>query len=428
MLNNYICALDIGSSKIAACVAQVKRGRINSIFFESTPSKGVKGGAIVDSNDLIECVTKLMRNLKAKSGVNIKFLYTNISGQDIVSKHSRAIVPLAERGSKVITISDIERVNEQARILASNLEEEIIHFLPYTYTIDSKNKVINPLGLCSHSLEVDLYLICGKLSSIHNLGRIINQSGYEIKKLFFSGLATSQAVFGDEFCKDLNLNPSDFSEGVNLFCDIGSDTTELLIFRDGLLKDVEILSIGGNDLTLQLEDSLKIPFELAEDIKRSYGVIGDCQKISEDKEILIKKSDLYKPIKQRQVCEIVTSRAKSICSAIKDAIEKKVPFYELDNFIIAGRSTRLEGFIETLEHTLDVHVKLGRINSPQILSLIKENNKLSGPKYLTYLTALGMVAAVRENRSVGFLPLNHPAKNLFLKAANRFKEVYQEYF
>lgn len=259
MLNNYICALDIGSSKIASCVAGIKKKRIDNVFFEWAPSKGVKGAVIVDSIGLVGSISRLMKNLRAKSGINIKFLHTNISGQDIATKHSRAIVPLAERGNKVITASDIQRANEQARILGSSLEEEIIHLVPSGYTIDSKGGIANPLGLYSHRLEVDLYLVLAKLSSVQSLTRVINQSGYEIKSLSFSGLATSKTVLN----KELN-------EGLNLFCDIGSDTTELLIFRNGRLEGIEILPIGGDNLTARLSDELKIPFDLAEDIKRSH--------------------------------------------------------------------------------------------------------------------------------------------------------------
>ena len=417
MLNNYICALDIGSSKIAACVAQFKRKRVNNLFFESMPSKGVKEGVIVDSIELVNCVSKLMKNLKAKSGINIKFLYTNISGQDIITKHSRAIVPLAERGNKVITISDMERVNEEARILGSSLEEEIIHLIPSSYTIDSKTSVVNPLGLYSHRLEVDLYLICGKLSSIQSLSRVINQSGYEIKKLFFSGLATIRAV----------INP-EFKEGINLFCDIGSDITEILVFKDGILSDIEILLLGGDNLTMQIRDALEIPLDLAEDIKRSYGAIRDPAGITEDKEILVKKSNLYKPIKQKLVSEIITSGAKSICAKIKDAVEKKVSCYEVNNFIVVGRTVLLEGFIETLENTLNISVRLGRITNPQMLSLVKEDSVLSGQKYLMYLTALGMVCEAQEDKPTLIFPASQPPKNFILRAINRFKEIYQEYF
>lgn len=411
--------MDIGSSKIAACVAEIKRNRISNIYFDSLPSKGVKKGAIVDSIDLVSSISKLLKNLKTKSGIKIKLLYTNISGEDIVTKHSRAILPLAERGNKVIIASDIERVNEQARVLGSSLEEEIIHRIPLSYAIDSKSNLANPLGLYSHKLEVDLYLICAKLSSIQSLTRVINQAGFEIKELFFSGLATSIAVLD-----------KDFKQGLNLFCDMGSDTTEILFFKDGVLTDIEILPLGGNNLTDKLQEEFKIPFELAEDIKRSFGVIGDSTQIAEDKEILVKKTNLYKPIKQRMVSEIITESAGSICSKIREIVEKKVSPYEVNNFVVVGRTILQEGFIEKLESSLSIPVKLGRITNQDIPSSVREQSGLSGQKYLMYLTSLGMLCEALQDKSIvmGSSPVQKPTKNILLKAINRFKEVYSEYF
>ena len=417
MLNNYICTLDIGSSKIAACVASFKKKKLANIYFECLPVKGMREGVIVDSIGLIGSTTKVMQNLKNKSGINIKFVSVNISGQDIVTKHSRAIIPLAERGNKVISVSDMQKANEQARILGSSLEEEIIHMIPSSYAIDSKDNILNPLGLYSHRLEVDLYLVCGKLSSVQSLARVINQSGYEIKDLFFSGLATSKAVFAQGL-----------REGINIFCDIGSDTTEILIFKNGLLEDIQVLPFGGDDLTRALSDTLKVPFDLAEGIKRSYGIIAGSGDIGEDKEILVKKSESYKPIKQKLVAQICSLSAKSICEKIKEAVEKKVTLYEIKNFVIAGRTVLVEGFIESLENTIGLPVKLGRINNLEIISLIKEDSELSGQKYLTYLTCLGMLCEALESKPIGILPLHQPARNIILRSVNRIKEVYQEYF
>jgi cell division protein FtsA len=417
MLNNYICTLDIGSSKIAACVAQIKRGRIENIFFESQASRGVKEGIIVNSIDLVGSITSVMKALKAKSGINIKYIYTNITGKDIITKHSRAIIPLAERGNKVITTKDIQKANEQARILGSSLEGEIIHAIPSSYTIDSKANIMNPLGLYSHRLEVDLYLISAKISSLQGLNRAINQSGYEIKDLYFCGFATSQAVFNKEL-----------GQGLNIFCDIGSDITELLIFSDGNLRDIEILKTGGEELTKQLQEAFKIPPELAEEIKISHGIVGDPSQIKEDKEILVKKTNLYKPIKQKLVSEIISASAGILCSNIKEAIEKRVSCYEANNFIVTGRSVLLEGFIELLEKSLPIPVKLGRITNPAILSAIKDNPALTGQKYLMYLTCLGILAYALEKKPAEILPVHQPAKNFIFRTINRFREVYQEYF
>ncbi|MFA5093070.1 MAG: cell division protein FtsA [Candidatus Omnitrophota bacterium] len=415
--NNYICAIDIGSNKISAALAKIKKNRIESVYFDSLPSSGVKEGVIVDATELITCLTKIIKHLKAKSGLKIKFIHTNFSGKDISTKHSHAIIPLAERGNKVITTTDIASANEQARILGSSLEEEIIHVIPSSYAIDSKSQVINPLGLYSHRLEVDLYLICARLASLQSLSRVISQAGYEIRNLSFSGLATSKAVFG-RFEK----------KGLTVFCDVGSDVTELLIFKDGLLQDIQILSLGGNSMTAQLCEGLKINTELAEDIKRSYGIIGDASSIPENKEILVKKDEFYKPIKQRDVALMTTNSGRLICSQIKEVVERKVALHEIDNFVMVGKTLLTDGFIEMMESVMGIPVKIGKVNHAEIMTLVKENSELSGQKYLTYLTCLGMICEDLENKTVGSLALVKPAKNLIFKAVNRFKEVYQEYF
>ena len=418
MLNNsYICAVDIGSNKISVALALVRKNKISNIFFDCLPSRGVKEGVIVDATELVICLTKLLKSLKNKSGIKIKFIHTNFSGKDISTKHSHAIIPLAERGNKVITSTDIAAANEQARILGSSLDEEIIHVIPSSYSIDSKSNVINPIGLYSHRLEVDLYLVCARLASLQSLSRVISQAGYEIRSLSFSALATSKAVFGTQE-----------KRGLSVFCDCGSDVTELLIFKDGLLRNIQILPCGGNSITQQLSDGLKINFELAEDIKRSYGIIGEVNNIQEDKEILVKKDQYYKPIKQRDVASMATNSSRLICTQIKEAVEPKVALHEIDHFVMVGKTLLTDGFIEMMEKVIGVPVSIGRINNPQIASLVKENSDLCGQKYLNYLTCLGMICEDLENKTVGNSALVKPAKNLLIKTINRFKEVYQEYF
>lgn len=415
--NNYLCALDIGSSKLAACVAAVSRRQIIRVSYAVSPSRGIREGVIVDSIDLAAAIGKLLKELKAKSGIGIKTVHAGISGKDIVTKHSRAIIPLAERGNKVITVSDVRRAHEQARILGSSLEDEIIHMIPAGYTIDSKSSIANPVGLYSHRLEVDLYLICAKTAGLQTLGRIINQSGYELRDVCLSGLAASEAVFSP-----------DHRRGTTIVCDIGGDLTEILIFSDGRLCEVEVVACGGNDLTAELSAQLKIPPDLADEIKRSYGVIGAADQISPEKEILIKKSADYKPIKAKQVSEVVTAKARAVCAAIREKVVQKIPAHQIAHFVIVGRSVLLEGFIETLESILGLPVKIGRLANPRILSVVKEDTALSGQNYVGYLTAMGIICdALEEKSNIPLSPSESP-RNPVIKIVSRFREVYQEYF
>ncbi|MFH0858423.1 MAG: cell division protein FtsA [Candidatus Omnitrophota bacterium] len=415
--NNYICALDIGSSKISAVAAEIRKKRVVSLHFESLPSKGIRNGLIVDSVSLLDAIGKCLKDLQAGSGFKIKFIYTNVSGQDIISKHSRAIIPLAERGNKVITPSDVRRVNEQAFILGSNIDEENIHKMPYAYSVDDKIDIANPIGLYGHRLEVDLYLICVKLSSIQTLVHTVNQSGYEIRDLFLTGLVSAKAVMEVKF-----------KAGVHVFCDMGSDITEILLFRDGILKNIEVLPLGGNDLTQELSNQLNIPFDLAEEIKVSYGIIGDIDGPGQDKEILLRKEGNYKPIKQKIVSEIITSKSISVCRTLKNILGKYAAPTEIKLITACGRGTLQEGFLEMFETILGVPVELGRITHPEVASFINRYNELSGQKYLAYTACLGMICQAMSKDNFFSAPAAESSHNPITNLINKVQEVYQEYF
>jgi cell division protein FtsA len=409
--------VDIGNSKISAVVAVFKKKKVADIFCETTPSKAVKNGMIVDSVALVGSLGFLLKALKARSRVAIKHIYVNLSGKDVITKHSRAILPLIDRGNKVITNSDIQKVKEQAVILGSSLDEEIIHEIPYSYNIDSKNNCLNPLGLFSHKLEIDLYLICARLSALQSFTHAVNQAGYEIKDLFFSGLATSEAVL-----------PQEDSAGTVVFCDVGSDITELLFFQDGSLKIIEILTVGGNDFTHELAQELKIPFDFAEEIKIAHGVVDDRNDPAQDKEILIKKDNVYNPIKLKMVTDCLTAKAKSFCQNLKSTIEKHMPCTKVGHTVVCGRIFQQEGLLEMLEKALGVPTRLGRIVNPDLAAVAHKQENLSGQKYLSYLTALGIICfAQRESKPLA-LPAIQPSRNPILKAVNKVKDIYQEYF
>lgn len=415
-MNGYICGLDIGSSKISAAVAKMKNGRVADIFFETIISKGVKRGVINDSIELIDSIGKIIKKLKSVSGINIKIIYADISGEDITAGHSSAVLPLAERGNRVITMSDIRRVDEQARILSSSIEEEIIHKFPCAYSIDSRKGILNPLELYSHRLEVDLYLIRAKTAAVQNFNRAINQAGYEMKGLFFSGIATAKAVFG-----------GDIGQGINALCDIGGDITELVLFDSGRLRDIQVLPLGGDDLTSEVSNALKIPFNLAEEIKKSSSLASGDNAIDGDKEILIKNNDAYSPIKQKSVSETLMFRLESICREIKKAVEKQIPCSRINNFTVTGRAALLDGFIEVLESRLGTPVNLARIGNPVFSGVVNKHEALFSQKNLLYITALGIIGQVIGGGDRGMS--NAAGKNnFFLTAANKIKEIYKEYF
>jgi cell division protein FtsA len=417
MRKNYICGLDIGTSKIAACAAEIKKGKVSELFFESQESKGVRKGSVVDSIELVEVIGKVLKALKTRSGINIKSVYANIAGQDVITKHSRAIIPLAERGNKVINSLDVDNVIAQALILGSTIEDEVIHQIPYSFTVDNKTEITNPVGLYGHKLEVDLYLVCAKLSSVQTISYAIHQAGYDVKEILLSGLATSEAVFDEKL-----------KTGSNIVCDIGYDITEIIFFKDGFLRDIKILPVGGSDLTRALQEGLNIPFELAKDIKISYGSLDERELLDDDNQILVRNDNAYQPIKKKQVADILNAKTKSICLYLKDNVEKTVPLNEISHFELTGRTILQEGFLEMLEADIGIPLELARIRDPQLAPIVNNNTALSGRKYLTYATALGLLCKELYNYTPKSLSTPKLSRNPLTKALNKLKEVYLEYF
>ena len=417
MSARYICGLDIGSSKVAAVLALLHKNAISELFFEVAESRGVKKGCVVDSIELVEVLGRVLKGLKAKSSIAVKSVHANISGQDILTKHSRAIIPLVDRGNKMITSLDMEKAVQQAFILGSTIEDEVIHQIPASFTVDYKSNIRNPLGLFGHKLEVDLYLICARLAAVQTIAYAVNQAGCDLQEVSVSGLATAEAVFNDTF-----------RTGDNVLCDMGADFTELVFLRDGLLRSLSILPIGGADLTRAISEGLHVPEDTAREITISFGSVDDRRSMDEDKEVLVRHDTGFQPIKRKQVAEILNTKTASLCLCLKDTIEKEVALSDIRHFVLCGRTALQEGFIEMVESQMGISVEFARILEPRIATLTAHHPSLSGRKYLTYATALGLVC----KELAGYIPKTavrqKPIQNPLVRTVHKLKEVYREYF
>ena len=243
---------------------------------------------------------------------------------------------------------------------------------------------------------------------------------YEIKHLFLSGLATSKIILKEEVLKN----------GLFVLCDIGADLSEITIFKDAVLQHVETLPLGGNDLTQELARVLKIPFELAEEIKRSYAYIIDPAAIKDDKEVIIKKADYYKVISQRKICEVITAKTKSICQSIKEKVQGQLPpdKVTVDKIFVSGRAVLIDGFLEMIEETLAVPTKLAAGKEFSFDWRKKAEITSSPAKLLNYATALGLLTEAMELEKKNKIFSTLHSKNLILRIVNHARDLFQEYF
>jgi cell division protein FtsA len=418
----YVCGLDIGSSKVAACLAGFRHRQLENLWWNSAPAVGVKRGQWQDISGLTVALSRVLKKLKQKSGVKIKSVHLGIAGENITARHSQAVIALAERGNRSVSQRDIQNVNQQAQILGSCLEDEILHSLPLRYAVDNENEVIDPLNLYGHQLKVDLYLICAKASYINTIIGAINRLGLRLNEITLSGLAVSQAVFNRARMK-----------GLDILCDIGKDIIQILIFNQGRLMHYQIVTAGGDDLTTALSRELSLAYPLAEEVKIAYGRVQNTPE-SPDKEIILKKGYAYSTLSQNSVIQILSRESRRLAEIIRNVIQPHLlamspPLAAVKpTLYVSGRNACLDGFLELLEVTVGIPVKMAKIGNSGLSVPLMRRGLLSGEPVLNYLACLGLLV------KAGQLPhkkSTHPMRglrSLLSSLPEKVREMYQEYF
>ena len=87
-------------------------------------------------------------------------------------------------------------------------------------------------------LEANFHVVVGQVSSIKNIARCVKSSGIDFHGITLEPLASADAV----------LSKEEKEAGVALI-DIGGGTTDLAIFKDGIIRHTSVIPFGGNIIT-----------------------------------------------------------------------------------------------------------------------------------------------------------------------------------
>lgn len=412
MLRKFIsercfCGLDIGADTIKASIIKCSEGLHKDLLgvYEIRTS-GFKNASITNLADLSECIHDTIAGLTRKSGVKLNEIQLGIGGQLIESRYSAAVIPVIDKGNKEISQADVKKVQLQSRLLGTKLDEVILHEFAQYYRVDDNNMAINPLGLFGCKLEIKSLLILSNSNVIKNLIKAVNQAGYDVTNYFFTSLASTVAT----------LNEYQMKQG-SVLIDIGSTTTQILIFKEGILKFIHTIPIGGEYITKNISQNLQLAFDLAENIKRSYGFASSLDEIGKE-DILIKREEGYLPIKKEAICQIIEPVVNELIDLIVNTIKGSGLFDQLNaGIIMVGGGSLLPGLPERIEQIINMPVKLGKIS-------VSDKKLYNASKYAA---AVGL-AQLGINKAYGFSAETDGRSSFASRIANRIKELYQEYF
>jgi len=344
-----IVGVDLGTTKIAAIIAEVEDDDLKIVGVGSTPSNGLKRGVIVNLEKAIESIQKAVDEASRMAGVKVDSCYAGISGSHIESINAHAMIATARTGG-VVTKRDIERVLEQAKAIALPLDREIIHAIPIEYVVDNEKGIKDPVGMSGVKLEAEVHIVTAAITSAQNIYSALERAGLHVKDLVLQPLASSYSV----------LQPDEVDLGVCLL-DIGGGTTDLAIFYDGAIRYSEVIPLGGEYITNDIAIGIRTPYKQAEEIKKKHACISLS---SEEGKETIKVPGIGgrqdRDITKELLSSIVTPRAEEILMITNKAI-KRSGFFDIlaAGVVITGGTARLRGIDTLAEDVFHLPVKIG---------------------------------------------------------------------
>lgn len=256
----YAVGLDIGTTKIVAMIGRKNEyGKLEILGVGRSKSLGVHRGVVNNITQTIQSIQQAVDQAEASSGIKIKAVTVGIAGQHIRSlQHSDYIT----RGNAddVINQGDIDTLCGQVHKLVMLPGEEIIHVLPQEYKIDGQIEIKEPVGMYGGRLEANFHVVVGQVASIKNIYRCVKSADLELKKITLEPLASADAVLSQE----------EKEAGVALI-DIGGGTTDLAIFKDGIIRHTAVIAQGGNIITDDIKAGCSIIEKQAELLKTKFG-------------------------------------------------------------------------------------------------------------------------------------------------------------
>ncbi|MEK6151795.1 cell division protein FtsA [Flavobacteriaceae bacterium 3-367] len=387
--DNYSVGLDIGTTKIVAIIGKENEyGKIEVLGIGRSKSLGVHRGVVNNITQTIKSIQQAVEQAEANSGLKIGSVVVGIAGQHIRSlQHSDYITRV--NSEEVINEEDLDKLCNQVYKLVMLPGEEIIHVLPQEYKVDGQAEIKQPIGMYGGRLEANFHVVVGQVSSIKNIGRCIKSAGLDLGNITLEPLASSDAVLSQE----------EKEAGVALI-DIGGGTTDLAIFKDGIIRHTAVIPFGGNVITEDIKEGCSIIEKQAELLKMKFGSAWpgenrDNEIVSipglrgrEPKEITLK--NLSKIIHAR-VVEIVEQVYVEIKNYGHEEQKKKL----IAGIVLTGGGSQLKHLKQLVEYITGMDTRIGYPNE----HLAGDSDaEVASPLYATAVGLL-MNAVKNEARS-----------------------------
>src|SRR3954449_7105101 len=375
---DLIVALDIGTSKVACLVAELRAdGSLEILGMGGHESKGLKKGVVVNIEATVAAIQRALEEAELMADCKIAAAYVGIAGSHIRSFNSTGMVAVKEREVGPL---DVDRALETARAVNIPTDQQILHVLRQEFIIDGQEDVREPLGMSGVRLEVKVHIVTGAVSAVENITKCVRRCGLEVKEIILQPLASSIAV----------LNEDEKELGVCLM-DIGGGTTDIAVFSGGAIRHTAVIPIAGDQVTNDIAVSLRTPTHHAEEIKMKFAC-ALSQLANSDETIEVPSVGDRPPrrLARQTLAKGVEPRYEELFALVREELRRS-GFEEViaAGVVLTGGSAKMEGAVELAEEVFQMAVRLG---IPQHISGLVD--VVSNP---IHSTGVGLLLYGREN-------------------------------
>lgn len=380
-MNDLVVGIDIGTSKICTLVARVEQSnalRVMGIGIE--PSEGIKKGAIVDLTAASQSIARSIMQAEQTAGVKIDTALVSLSGAHISSVNSRGVAVVS---GNMVSEYDIQKALDSARssaVMPAN--REIIHVVQRGFSLDGEDGIQQPVGMHGNRLEVETHMVTALNTAVENLRKAVSSAGVRIGQLVLNPLASAEVV----------LNENERNMGA-VVCDIGGGTTDLAIYVNGDVWHTMVLAMGGNQITQDIAIGLRIPVNIAEEVKKEYGFALQSE-VGADEAFSLQTFGADGPVRisRRDLSMIIEARVEEIFELTLQAIKRSGYDGLLSaGMILTGGTSLLPGIRQLASRVLGMPVR-----TAQPEKLLGLADKLNSPSHSTSVGLLTWAAALQD--------------------------------
>jgi cell division protein FtsA len=346
---NLVVALEVGSTKVAAAVGEIRPdGTLALLGIGEASSGQVRKCEIVDFEVAQGCVRDALADAESKTDVVIAEVYLAISGAHIRSGNTR-VTTLISNDNDEITTENLQELHDMAAAQPLPADHVITHSLLQHYVLDDGSTTDNPIGLASKQLTGHFHQVYGLATRLQTTIRCVKELSIDVKNYALSSYATAQAV----------LSRSQKEMGA-VVINLGGGVTDYIVYQRGAVVHCGVLGVGGEHLTNDICSGLQLPYARAEQLKKTEGsVILDPSETT----AAIKLPGSYnceeREIYRQSLNTIMQARQAEIFEIVLEDLESSPHWQDFGGTIyITGGASQVKGLIELASQVFPFQVEL----------------------------------------------------------------------